>query len=792
MKFITNLKNAFLSIPRKGQHNVVKILCLGVGLAVGIILISKVCFEQDYDTFFPKAERTYRIYEKIIRNGEYKEFPHTSGATAPGIKRYAPQVEMATRYTDWADDCSIQTQDQKKLKANVGFADSCFFDVLQRPILQGDVKQALSRPFYCMINRRLAEAIGDDVMGKELMLNDIDSTKVIVGGVYEDIPRNSTMYDVNVILSLSTLKKLWNGNADGTENWKGNDRYESFIRLKENTKITDIIPSVEKMRKEHFELDEMKKAGVDLNYTYIPIAKVHNSDSSVKKMSWILSLLAFVLIFSAVMNYLLIVIGNMVGRSKEMAVRKCYGGERKNILSILFSEALVHLLLSLLFAALLIFLCRGTIEALLDAPANVLLLNSGSWILLLVCTIVLLIVGILPGYMYANIPVATVFRGSKETRRRWKLILLAVQFVAASFLVSLLFVINNQYSMMINDNPGYQCDNLALVKLNSASDEEGNKIVNELKRLPEVESVTSADNLLFNSQSGDNVFLPNDDKEYFNIADLYNVSDDYLATMGIKIVQGRNFTEQTDSMKEVMVSKNFVERMKVLAHWDDNAIGRRVHITSYEGFYEICGVYDSIRIGSINDPDPRPSAMFYTKEIRSNVIIKLHQFTPEAMAKLRNTLKQIYPEKDLEVLSCKTLVTDSYKPEYKFRESVLIGGLVTLFIALIGLIGYTNDEVIRRQKEIAIRKVNGAQVRDIMHLFLKDILRIAIPTLIIGCIGALAVAHKWLEQFSEKTPLSFWLFFGSAMLVLIIILAAVIVNCRKVANSNPVEFIKGE
>jgi putative ABC transport system permease protein len=792
MSIYKNFKSAIRNLGKHGQHNSVKIVCLGVGLAVGAVLIAKVYFEQSYDTFFPKSDRTYIINETTIKDGEFSEFTQTSGAVAPGVKRYAPQVEAVTRYVYKGVNSACQTEDKKKISSNIALADSCFFDVFSRPILQGNAKDVLSRPDYCMINRSTAEAIGGDVIGRKLILKDLGGIEVIIGGVYEDIPDNSYLKPLNVLVSLPTIGKF---GYDGTQNWIGNDCYKSFIRLAPGCSIHDIRSQVAKMHQENLPLDEMKKADVNLNYSFTPLTKIHTSDPTVKKMSWILSLLAFVLIFSAAMNYLLIVIGNMVGRAKEMAVRKCYGAEGRDIHGIVFMEAFVHLILSILLAALLIFVCKGTIEQLLDAPITTLLFNKGSWILAAVCLFILVIGGIIPGWLYSSIPVATAFRGYTETRRRWKLLLLSIQFIAAGFLVSLLFIINKQYNLMINDNPGYVYENIATMNLDGIPKDQQSKSISELQKIASVESVTSADCMLTSGQSGNNVSLPGEDKEYMNVADLYSVSDNYLATMGIKIIQGQNFTEQTDSSREVMVARSFADKMKLLAHWD-NAVGKRIIISEHSQHskysFIICGVYDDVRIGSISSQDGRPSIMFYTKRACPNILIKFHHLTGDDLKEATQKMQRLYPDKDIVISSYRTLITDLYSDARRFRDAVMIGGMITLLIALMGLIGYTNDEINRCHKEIAIRKVNGAEVKNILALFVKDILRVAIPSLIVGSIGALIVARKWQEQFSEKASLGWFIFVGCGLAVLIIILAVVNINCYKVANSNPVNYLKGE
>ena len=135
---------------------------------------------------------------------------------------------------------------------------------------------------------------------------------------------------------------------------------------------------------------------------------------------------------------------------------------------------------------------------------------------------------------------------------------------------------------------------------------------------------------------------------------------------------------------------------------------------------------------------------------------------------------------------------DLYKDSRQFRDSVMIGGLVTLLVTLIGLIGYTNDEVSRRRKEIAVRRVNGATLWDILRLFIKDIGYICIYAVILGGGIAYFVLQKWQEQFTEKVPLSWYIFLGCGVCVLLIIYSVVCLDARKTANENPVNCLKSE
>lgn len=421
---MNHIINAFKNLPRRGQHNFVKILCLALGLAISSVIIAEIYFEQTYDTYFPGWERTYQISEVGSNHGETMEFTNTSGATAQGVKQYAPMVEVATSTHYFYDDAQCKMEDQNIISANIMMADSCFFDVFPQKILIGKAKQILSQPLSCLIDSETAAKIGGNVVGKHFTLSNYPGTTFTIYGVFETFPWGSSFHGTQMILSRCSVPYVYS--YDGRGQWVGNDSYRSYIRLAKGHEAKELKPYVNKMREDHFPLKEMKNMGIELNYDFTVLSDVYTQNPYIKKMGWIMGIIAFVLLFTSVMNYLLIIVGNLVGRSREMAVRKCYGAESKNIHAIIFSEALVHVGLSVVLAAGLVFLCKGTIENFLSAPVSTLVLNRGSWILVAICILVLLVGGLLPGWLYNRIPVAIAFRGYNENRNQWKLGLLGI------------------------------------------------------------------------------------------------------------------------------------------------------------------------------------------------------------------------------------------------------------------------------------------------------------------------------------------------------------------------------
>ena len=791
----SDMISAIKTLNKRGQHNWTKIVCLAIGLAAGVVLIGKVGLEQSYDDFFPTSNRIYVVCEDIIRDGEYLHYPQTAGAIAQGMKRYCPQIEAATRYTAVASDMPLVTDDDKRVRTNFALVDSCFFDVFPFRILAGNPKKALSQVDWCMIPRSLAEKLAGqekylELLGKKVFYNKRGGWAITVGGIYEDIPLNSKLHGMEVMLSMPTITKLlW----DGRDNWVGNDRYEGYVRLAEGIAADDLKPQLDKMKQENLPLDELKKAGVDMGFSLTPLIDYHTKDEGTRRMTWILSLLAVVLIACAVMNYLLLVVGGISRRAREMAVRQCYGAEARDIYYKVMAESLVHLTLSLALAALMLYAAKDVVEQLTYAPLSVLLVAGVNlWMIGITCLVVLLITGIIPGYIYTHIPLTAAFKNYSQSHRLWKLLLLGLQFASATFLVVLLMVVGRQYRMMISDDLGYDYSTLGSVLGSGTSAEQLQLAVEELRKLSCVKGVTMSYANLTEHQSGDNILLPGDDREYMNIADLYFVGDGYFDVMGIPVVSGRTFTEQTDTLREVMVSEKFEQKMKELAGWD-RAVGKQIICTSFQGPYTIVGVYKDIRIGSITNPDTRGSACFYSRKPEYMRYINVRFHSMEGLEAANKCIREIVTDNpDITITPYSQMVVELYTDARNFRTTVMIGGIVAMLIALIGLIGYLAGEIGRRQKEIAIRKVNGAKVSDVLRLLQTDILRVALPAVVTGAVGSWYVARLWLEQFSEKTPLSPLIFVGGAAVVTLVILVVVCIGCYRVAVSNPVEYLKSE
>ena len=794
----------------------IKVLSLGVGLAVGIVLIAKVFFELSYDSFYKDIDRVYSIYTWYSQNGDESDYGQVSGAVAVGFMEEVPGVEAGTRTTSVFNGDTYQDEHGNKLKAKLVCADTCFFKVFDRPILAGDPTKALGKWGSVMVSRSFAEKLMDEmpgqaghddkgvtpdqigglssVIGKQICNLDQLEFKGTIEGVFEDFPKNGSL-DYDILLSMATYSE-WS-----TTNWLGNDRYKGYVKLMPGVDPNTLTDAIRKMQEAHQPVAQMVAQGMRLTYFLKPFSKMHTSMPEVKSQVILLSIVAALLILISLLNYILIVISSMVKRSKEVGVRKCYGAEGRHIYVMLTKEASIHIALSLALAAAIIFAGRSIIENLLGVPFQTLLVSRSILAIGLVILFVLVVSIVVPAELYQRIPVDAALKNYTENSRRWKLGLLGVQVLINVFLVVMMLIIGRQYQKVNHSNPGYDYENLFYINMFDGDRQAQVRAVETLRSLPEVSGVAASYNLPYEGSNGDNIYLPDDERELFNVADQYDCSEGFYDLMGIEFVDGRAPRDST----EMAVDEKFVARMADFADWSDGAVGKQVYITGHDhpivlsndmGVtpYTISGVYKSYLIGNLVQVDPRPSVLFRAEigSMSSWMPHVMFKAQPESLPKVKEALESVLEDREINIVSYEEQMRAAYDDSRKMRNTMALGAVFSLLIALLGLIGFIRDESLRRSKEMAVRKINGATTQDILGVFAKDIMILSAVMAVVACIAAFFVAHKWLEQFAEKVSLNPLYFLGGAILVLLIVLGVVVLNCLRIARANPVESLKNE
>ncbi|MBR5717112.1 MAG: ABC transporter permease [Bacteroidales bacterium] len=778
----------------KGQGALIKILSLAIGLTVGLVLIAKVQLERNFDRCVEGKEHVYEINETYQRQGqEVAEHGATSGGIVPKLCQYVPEIIVGTRYTGQFYHEKLMSEDGQRYGfENSIFADSCFFDIFGTRILVGEAKQLLTKPGHCLISRSLSEKLGGDVVGRTFTYMAAPGKPMTISGIFEDFDENSSFNQLDIVMSMSSIGTYtW----DGTSNMFGNDRYHSFVRLTPNADLQKIQDEVKVMIKEVYPWDELREAGyVDLGFKLYPLSERRMSNTTVRTTCIILFIVALVMLFTAVMNYILVVISSLVGKARLVALRKVLGAPKLEFYVKTLGEAFVHLLLALLIMALLLWAGKDWIRDLMGISVSTLFSTQTYLILAVVCLVVLICCGLLPGYIYSCIPLVYAYRLFSESKRVWKLSLLAFQLCLSTMLLCILSTIYRQYDYMMNKDLGYEYENVAFIHITHPSDSTA-VLAREIEKLPCIESTSTAYSLFLQWQSGNNIMLPDDTRELFNYACMYFAEPGIVETMGLTIVQGMGFTplEQKRFIPEVIVNEKFAQMLKEFTGWDD-VIGRSVLTTEIGPEYPltIVGIVKDFTLGTLVSIDERPT-MFMNGSLFANyVLLKFNDLTPDNITSVQQLCDRLYPDAEFQVKPYAGELADSYQQTQHTRDLILIGCLAALLITLIGLIGYIRDEVQRRTRELAIRKVMGASIGELQALFLRNIAIIALPSIIVGIILGWYFSQLLMDQFADKVALHGWIFVIDALVVILIIAIVVFFQTRRICKRNPVENIKIE
>ena len=513
-------------------------------------------------------------------------------------------------------------------------------------------------------------------------------------------------------------------------------------------------------------------------YSAIPLVNYHLESLDTVKRLVIYGFLGFAIFFVAIMNYMLIAIAAMSRRAKMVGVHKCSGASTGNVFGMFMMETGIIVLLSVVISLFIIINAQEVIEDLLSVTLPALFTWETLWVPALTILVLFVLTGVLPGRLFARIPVTQVFRRYTNAQKGWKRSLLFVQFTGVSFVLGLLLVTLLQYNHLMNRDMGIKVPGLVAANV-SLQPEEAENIADNIRRQPMVESVArSTCNVI--GEYWTRPLVSNSGERIGNL-NWNSCTSDYTDVMGIKIIEGSPMKNPGD----LLVNEEVVRLMK----WSDGAVGKRLNNFSKAG--TIVGVFRDVRNFTFLH-EQSPIALLCVKDASNTFNVRLKQPYVENKKKLDEFVAKTYPNVSLQFQLVSNMLDTVYKDVYRFRNSVWITSGFILLIVIMGVIGYVNDETQRRSKEVAIRKVNGAEATGILRLLIRDILNVSIPSVCIGTLIAYSTGRVWLEQFPEQINLNVLYFIGVALFVMLLVVTCVVIRAWRIANENPVKSIKSE
>jgi len=765
-----------------------RVVSLSLGLAVGLLVFSYANYNLTSDRCFRDGDRIYQLWVHYNAPQMTGYSSSLQAPIAPALAEEIPQIEAATRL--WGTTSDDVVRGDNSFPMQYILADTMFFDVLGFDVLQGDPHRALAQENQVMISESAARTIfgKKDPVGELLLLKGTDS--LTVSGVFRDPDPNQHLGKFNMLRSFEYARRTMN------TSWRGGDSFASYVKLREGVQIGQVEAQAETFIDRHELRGMMEEWG--MTWHFFPIAQSSRIDSPVELISWVLMALAALTLFVAAMNYVLISISTLVSRSKTIAMLKVGGARRSDIFRIFCSETAVLTLASVVVAAFLLWALQDQVLEITGTPMSELFALKRIWVPLLVILAAFALAALIPSRIFTSVPVTLAFRGVSDNRRRWKQTLLVAEIVSCTFTLTLLLLAVLQFDKLRNGDFGFEHDRIVYTYVKTPL---GNisSVCNAVASLPEVDAAGASLEVPLWGYSGMPCIDENSKELLFSCRWLL-CNEGFIPAMRMHLVGGRNFTPSSNPL-EAIVNETYV-RMR---GWTpEQALGHQITDDSSPGapLYTIVGVVKDFRtVVATGEVEPivfHPFSYFQkfgaTDDymLDYSMMIRLRGMSPESLEAVQRKIGE-YPSGNNHTLEVYDNKLGPILFEIRsFRNIVFTVSGITLLIALMGLVGYLGDEMRRRSKEIALRKVNGASTADVLRLLARDVLWIAVPSVVVGAAVSRWGADLLVSNFVERVALRWWLFALCGAVVLLIVCAVQLVRTWRIANANPINMIKTE
>lgn len=762
-------------LAQKGA-NTIKIVSVAVGLLVSCVLFTKLEYNYSYDTCFRDYDRLYQIRMAYEVGGEkIGPFESCVGKLSGGIyDEMQEYVSSATNISKHIFGYNLYDGDTRLDIISIA-SDSLFFETMGIEVLAGQPKYDLAMPATVYISESLARTLygSEDAVGRMLSLE--KEMPMTVRGVFRDLPENITLPHFDAVVSMQTAPSV----IARRFQWAGADSWPTYLRLRDGVDIDagELSRILTGMYHSHV-------PDTETNKTWILAAPIHDTYlgyETVKKMNLVMWVLGISLLLMTTFNYVLITIASLSRRAKGIGVHKCSGAGAMTVMGMFLGETAVILFFSVLLMALMLVVFEPMIQDIVALSVSDILSPRYVWVSVSILAFFFIVGGLLPGRLFSKIPVTQVFRRFTDRNSAWKRALLFVQIGGVSFVAGLLATVAIQYADVMNYDLGYNYKNK--VSFNMIGYERKDKediFLGGVKALPYVNDVSWSISNLFGGYSGDYVFDASG-KTLFN-SRIEWADASFVKFMEMPLVQG-NYDFKN---KDVIVNETFARRMG----WGDDAVGNHVERIN-DIKLNVAAVVKDFVIGDLTR-EIQPVVICVEDWFSNNGYAELKEPFDENYKKLEAYFQETYPNADLGLRSLKKMQEEQYESVLMFRNAAIITAVALVFIALMGLIGFTRDEVERRRKEIAVRKVNGASTTGIIVLICRDLMKIAVPAVVVGIGAAWYVGPDMVEHYTIKASHLSILFILSGLAILVGVVVCVIVMSYRAANENPVTQLKSE
>lgn len=809
--FKTYLKTAWRSLLKNKVNSFINITGLAIGLACSLLITLYVADELSYDQFYPNKDQIYRINTEFKFGNSGMNMAQTSDIMGPTLKKDYPQVENYTRIYNNNGGRLIKKGTEFYNEAKVASVDSTFFDVFQLPVLEGDLQHALDRPGTVVLTASIATKYFGTVqaVGKPLIVKYGDSLRPFeVTAVIKDMPSNSHFH-FDLLFDMKDVRYNWGAATS--------HNFYTYLKLKKGTNYHDfekhfpdyvekyVLPYASKFL-DISSMAQFEQAGNKLAYSLMPLTDIHLHSHLVAELSpsgniqyvYIFSAVALFILLMACINFINLTTAKSGARAKEVGVRKVFGTDRRQLIFQFLLESTLMVIVAMVFALMIDLLAIPGFNQLSGKDLSFMSLLHPGFIAMIV--LLPLFVGLLAGsypafYLSGFKPVqilkGKINFGGKSGRLRGGLVVF--QFSISIILIIATIVVYRQLNYIQNKNIGFVKDQVLIIKEAGPLGTHATAFKNELLKMPEIKQGTFSGFLpVSGTFRGDNTYATAPVMTANNGFSMqnWNVDEDYMGTLGMQLLKGRNFSKDFGSDSMAVVINESAARY--LGPGDP--IGKFIYGSDDAGnvaAYHVIGLVKNFNYESLHS-SIGPLGLF----LKSSPFTASFKISTTDIQGLVTRIKTVWekfaPGMPFSYRFLDDSFNDMYQAETRTGTTAIVFSALAVFIACLGLFGLAMFAVERRTKEIGIRKVLGASNAGIVKLLSKEFVLLVLLSFLIAAPIGWFFMHVWLQEFAFRTNISWWIFLLAGGAALLIALLTVSFQSIKAALSNPVTILKAE
>jgi putative ABC transport system permease protein len=773
-------KTAWRNLIRNKGFALTNLVSLTIGITSTLLILLWVQNELSWNTYHKNYNSTYQVYANRNFNGSIYTDNSIILPLADALEQELPQVKNAT-FTSYSEDHILSTGDKKLKKAGYRVSKH-YFQVFPQNVLKGDPETALTSPDAFVITRSTALALfnSEDVINKTIRVD--NSRDVRITAVIEDVPNNSSiLYDFISPYhfepgSMQDWTNSYNNVYIQTNGVKDDAALEKALnnivaKHSNNNNSTYFLHPMEKWRL-YSDFKDGKNTGGMITYVRM------------------FSIIAFVILLIGCINFMNLSTARSEKRAREVGIRKTLGSGKTQLMFQFFCESVILAIIALTISVVAVYLLLPVFNTLIERQLE---LPVSTWQFWLLSVGIVVFTGLVAGsypavYLSSFNPIA-VLKGTflpgkaAATPRR---LLVVAQFVISILLISSTIIIYQQIQHVKNRDLGYKNDNLLMLPSTADISRNIQAIRNELMQSGDVYSLTQTTSPITEIYN----YTPAPDYEGKPdgqmIVSSMGVSQDFAKTMGIRIIEGRDFGNTPADTSSMLLNAAAVKTMGL-----KNPVGT---IMRYgDRSFTVRGITDNIVMTSPYQPVD-PMIIMYRQNSRGTVTIRLSQHTTpqKAIANIEKVLTKYNPGSPFEY----RFVDSEFNKKFVTEE--LIGKLINLFAGLaificcLGMAGLASYTIERRLREISVRKILGASVQQLLMLIASEFIKLVLIAFVIAVPLTWWAMNSWLQNYSYRVTVQGWIFGVVGIIVILITMSIVWLNIARAAYANPAKKLRAD